>query len=287
MNDQVELFNSKELDSLTLDELFRRSLLFRSSKKYIELLKFIRKFKNYSIYNNALVYLQNPNVTYYATASHWWKKFNRKVKEDARPMVILAPMTPVLFVYDLIDIEGPNLPERLINPFETKGEFDVKKLELTIENLSRDKIKVLKKPFSFLHAGSAVKYHFLDPVRNASSKVEIHINSELNEADAYAILCHEIAHIYLGHLGNDKDEWWPNRRKLEHHSKELEAESVAYLVCYRFGLKTKSEEYLASHITSEDDMKLISVEKVIKTAGLIERMGTKKLSQRKEKKIKV
>lgn len=287
MTYQEELFSDKHLDSLTLDELFRRSLHFRSSKNYIELLKFIRKFKKYSIYNNALVYLQNPNVTFYATASHWWKKFERRVKEDARAMVILAPMTPVLFVYDLVDTYGHELPQSLINPYQTEGEFDPKKLELTIDNLLRDKIKVSKKPYSFLHAGSAVKYYFWDSKRNASSKVEIHINEDLNEADSYATLCHEIAHIYLGHLGNDKDEWWPNRRKLEDRLCELEAESVAYLVCDRFGIKTKSDEYLASHINSEDDMKLISVESVIKTAGLIERMGTKKLPQRKEKKTKV
>jgi hypothetical protein len=27
----------------------------------------------------------------------------------------------------------------------------------------------------------------------------------------YGTLCHELAHIYLGHSGTDRDHWWPSR----------------------------------------------------------------------------
>ena len=37
--------------------------------------------------------------------------FGRKLKEDARPMLILAPMHPVLTVYELDQTEGPRIAE--------------------------------------------------------------------------------------------------------------------------------------------------------------------------------
>jgi hypothetical protein len=30
----------------------------------------------------------------------------------------------------------------------------------------------------------------------------------LGEPSKYGTLCHELAHIYLGHLGADRDHWW-------------------------------------------------------------------------------
>lgn len=59
------------------------------------------KFRRYSPYNNMLVRTQNPSCTHYATESDWERRFKRGLKEDARSMLILAPMHPVMLVYDL------------------------------------------------------------------------------------------------------------------------------------------------------------------------------------------
>jgi len=285
METQTSLFEFEDItkeEILSLDELFRRSIQFRTSDKFQTLLKFVRKFKKYSIYNNCLVFLQNPDVTYYATASHWHKEFQRKVKENARAMVILAPMTPILFVYDISDTEGPQLPDSLLNPFETKGEFDLKVLNFTIENCLRNKIKVITSKMNPLSAGFAVRYLFAEKNQTThKSKVEIEINNNFSPNEMYSTICHEIAHIYLGHLGNDKDEWWPDRRKLNDRIKEIEAESVTYLVCGRYGLKTKSDEYISRHLFEDADLQLISIETIMKTAASIERMGKQKLPDRK------
>jgi len=64
---------------------------------------------------------------------------------------------------------------------------------------------------------------------------------------------------------------------------EFEAESVSYLVCKRFGLETASEEYLAGYVRSEMEVPSISLECVMKAAGLIEKMGKEVLSLRKIK----
>ena len=72
----------------------------RRSKKFAAAVDFIARFREYSPFNNMLVFLQNPLATYFATASHWHKVFRRTIKDEARGMVILAPRTPVLMVYD-------------------------------------------------------------------------------------------------------------------------------------------------------------------------------------------
>lgn len=274
-------FSSEEK---TLDDLFHRSLHFKDSKKYLEFLKFIKKFKNYSIFNNTLVFLQNPDVTYYATANHWYRAFNRKIKKDARPMVILAPMTPVLFVYDIGDTEGDPIEDDIFNPFQTFGDLDPSIYDYTLKNCERDKIIVREKKLPYLHAGVAANYRFPTDKKIINIiKAIITINSNFNINDAYATLCHELAHIHLGHLGNDPDKWWPDRRGMSKNTVELEAESVAYLVCGRAGLQTKSDEYLSGYIKDESDLRSISIEWIAKTAALIEKMGKQKLPDRKSK----
>src|SRR5207248_2429484 len=61
-------------------------------------------------------------------------------------------------------------------------------------------------------------------------------NSNLSAEARYAILVHELAHLYCGHLGTPNDKWWPDRRGLPHVAREFEAESVCFLVCERLGI---------------------------------------------------
>jgi hypothetical protein len=44
----------------------------------------------------------------------------------------------------------------------------------------------------------------------------------------FGTLCHELAHIYLGHLGTDREHWWPSRTDLDVRAVEIEAESTAF-----------------------------------------------------------
>ena len=56
------------------------------------------------------------------------------------------------------------------------------------------------------------------------------------------MLCHELAHIYLGHLGTNADGWWPARVNMPVRAVEFEAEAVAFLVTARIGLAGSSAE---------------------------------------------
>ena len=81
------------------------------------------RFRDYAPYNNMLVRIQNPACVFYATASDWQKRFGRTLTEDARPMLILAPMHPVMLVYDLDQTAGSELPTELQNFSHFQGEW--------------------------------------------------------------------------------------------------------------------------------------------------------------------
>src|ERR1035438_1449924 len=57
-------------------------------------------------------------VGYVATPSDWMTEFERKVKPDARPLMMLRPFGPVMFVFDIDDTEGKPAPADLMRPFD-------------------------------------------------------------------------------------------------------------------------------------------------------------------------
>ena len=89
-----------------LDEMLRSSRLYRHSSEYIKLLDFIAQFRSYAPFNCMLVYIQNPDVTYFASVRDWSDRFGRRPMESARPMVILQPFGPVMFLYDVSETEA-------------------------------------------------------------------------------------------------------------------------------------------------------------------------------------
>lgn len=107
------------------------------------------------------------------------------------------------------------------------------------------------------------------------------INAKLGREERYATIVHELAHLYCGHLGTPNDQWWPDRRGLPHDIEELEAESVTYMVCLRSGIDNRSEKYLAGYLREHTQVPRMSLERVMKTAGLIESMSRQRMEPRK------
>ncbi len=104
----------------------------------------------------------------------------------------------------------------------------------------------------------------------------------MDRESRYATFVHELAHLYCGHLGSPNKKWWPDRRGLTKIVVEFEAESVSYLVCARQGIESPSEAYLASYVNNRDKVPPISLECVMKAAGLLETMGRERLKPRKK-----
>ena len=230
----------------TLDILLEEGQRYRKSSDFTEMIEFMAKFRRYSPYNNLLVKIQNPHCSFYATKQDWFNRFDRTLKEDAKPMLILAPMHPVMLVYGLDETEGKNLPQKLTDFAQFEGEWQPIWLTNLISNANKYMIRVDFKKHSSTSAGFATLVR-----ENNVDKMRISIHNELDEPSRFGVLCHELAHIFLGHLGSDKDRWWPSRQNLNHASVEVEAEAVAYTVTQRLGLKGNSSAYLSSHLRNE------------------------------------
>jgi hypothetical protein len=278
----------KRENKSALDDMFIRSMAYRKSKPYKEMLKFIAKFPLYSPYNRFILYIQNPNITFVAMPEQWEREFGRKVKPNARPMVILVPFGPVGFVYDLADTEGDPIPEHLANPFSVQGTFQAKIWHNTLHNSIRDRIAVINQTQSALKAGEIAPFDsskHRELVKPLGYPVEyvVALNQEHDLAMRYATLAHELGHLYSGHLGGSEYGEWKERVHLSHEQIEIEAESISFLVCSRLGLETKSHEYLAQFASKYDALPPFSLETVLKVAGRIEEMGERILPERKKK----
>jgi hypothetical protein len=263
-------------DKFTIDELLRRSWKHKYSAEFFKFFDFIARFNHYSRFNTMLIYLQNPNVDFFGSSSYW-KKRNRTINEDAKPYLILAPMSPVIIAYDLMETIGKDSPEQFLrkglgnnNPFGVEGTLDPKILPNTIRAVIGYGISVLHKPLSLFKAGQIT--------RVPTGKLEIVLNESAQAEEIFSTLIHELAHLFLGHtchkeiavLNTDKKIKLPQRNKLSTATEELEAETVSFLICKKLGLETRAAAYMAAYIKSEKDLLNFSYETVIKTADKIE-----------------
>src|SRR6202795_791480 len=105
-----------------LDELFTLAGKYTSSDAYLELMRFVGRFRFYSPFNAMLIYVQMPGALFVCTALRWRRDYHRQIKIGARPIVILQPRGPILFVFDVSDTAPlPNarpLPIRVEDPFK-------------------------------------------------------------------------------------------------------------------------------------------------------------------------
>ncbi len=268
----------------SIDLLLQQSARYRQSAAFQEMIDFVGRFRGYSPFNNMLVRVQNPSCGYYATARDWADRFGRTLKQDARPMLILAPMHPVMLVYDLDQTEGESLPEELERFAKFEGQWKPEWLERMVKNAEGHRIQVEFKPLSSTSAG------FATVARGAGKwKMRIAVHDGLDGPSRCGTLCHELAHILLGHLGSDVDHWWPARTNLTLNAIEVEAEAVAWIVMRRLGLSGGSQAYVSHHIRDDRTPDRVSPDSIAKVASLVERMAQENLPPRRprtQKKVK-
>jgi hypothetical protein len=283
-----------------LDELFSLAGKYKATEGYRKLLQFVGRFRLYSPFNAMLVHIQLPGATYVATPSRWLRGYGHRIKPEGRPLVILQPRGPVLFVFDVSDTEAREgarpLPPEVEKPFEVRHGAVGGELQYVIDNSVRDGVRIAARAAGSQSAGqigvvdplSTTELPFLIRKRPEPAYESVRIRYELlfnanhSPAARYATLAHELAHLYCGHLGTPNPEWWPDRRGLSEDVREFEAESVCYLICARLGIDNPSEQYLANYAGSETPP--ISLDCVLKAGGLIEQMGKGRMGLRPKKK---
>ena len=259
-------------DRQLLDDMFRATVSHRSSQVYRDLLEYVSRFRRYSVYNCFLIRLQRPTVGYVATPSDWMRQFERRVKPDARPLVMLRPFGPVMFLYDIADTEGEQPPPAdLLKPFDAKGALDPMIWSNTEKNCARDRIRIVPRDMQLNSAGWACCTRAPGPKQ--VPELEVTYNKNQKPSEAYCTLAHELAHIYLGHVCGHPRRKWPDRRNEAKDVREFEAESVAYIVCARQGIMTTAPQYLADYLGHNDVIPAIDIHRVLVVASKIEEMG--------------
>jgi hypothetical protein len=276
-----------------LDELFSLAGKYATSLDYLELMQFVARFRFYSPFNAMLIHTQMPGAHFACTARRWRQEYRREIKISARPILILQPKGPILFVFDVGDTaplpNAPSLPRQVEDPFRVRSGKVGGQLGSTIQNAKRDGVRVTDRADGSQRAGSiqrvATGQHIDFTVGKKSTRIPLRFDLVLNSAHSaearFGTLVHELAHLYCGHLGSPDVRWWPDRQNLSHDVREFEAESVSYLVCSRLGIDPASEVYLAEYVRRCPTTPPISLDRVFKSVGLLEQMGRARLGLRK------
>ena len=283
----------------TLDELFVHTTNYKDTTNFKVLLKFVSHFRAYSPYNSMLIHIQLPGAHFVAPPHRWLFKYGHTIKTGARPIVILQPMGPVMFVFDVSDTvpmkDALPLPIEVTDPFQTDficslGIRD----ERLYQNAIRDGIKISTVQRGSQAAGSIQIASTSETMRfqdgfdkndnpkyvQISVTYEMLFNDKLPKEAIYATVVHELAHLYCGHLGSPNVKHWPDRMSLSENICEFEAESVTHLVCSRAGLDPHSCHYLHGYLDKNGKVPDISIECIMKAAGLIESMSLQTLKPR-------
>jgi hypothetical protein len=264
---QLDMFGTHATKSL-LDQLITDSRLYTQSKDYKDLLDFVVRLRNFAPFNAMLLHVQKPGLSYAASEHDWQDRFGRRIKEGVRPLLILWPFGPVALVYDVQDTEGKDLPKD-VACFLADGAMTQERIGSFIGLMSKKMVGCKLIDTGDGAAGS------LGVVKRPENPKELttyrmFVNRNHLPPVQFATIAHELAHLFLGHLGPDKALNIPERPPMNGRQRELEAESVAYVVCARNGIRSRSETYLAHYVTQWTTIDAIDVYQVMRAAGQVE-----------------
>lgn len=270
------------------------------SERYKEYLTTMSKFYNYSFNNTLLIAMQKPDATLVAGYTSWQRNFDRHVMKGERGIKILAPapykakmemekidpvtrkpvldadgkpvtemveiMRPafkVVSVFDVSQTDGKELPDIMVG--ELTGSIEqYEDFWRALKEISPVPVELEK-----IEGGAHGYYHLVDK--------RIAIDEGMSEMQTIKTLIHEIAHAKL-HAATPDEKTAPEDQK-DRHTKEVEAESVAYTVCQRYGLETSdySFGYIAGWSSDKETKELKgSLETIRSTAAeMIESIDAK------------
>ncbi|MBR6022452.1 MAG: hypothetical protein IK066_08555 [Kiritimatiellae bacterium] len=273
-----------------VDELFASAKEYASSSRFLELMEFAGRFKQYAPYNAMLIYLQRPGARFVLSPREWQKQYGRVVLKDKRPILILAPNGPLRCLFDVTDtqvkpgLSSDSFPPELAQPFENDGGAPVSAgLLHTLEERLAD--------LGICHGTMRTGENFAgkievggegDPdVQIAVAKgkairwrpaYSIRVSEDASDTAKFCSILHELGHLLCRHLVDAYAGKWKVRR-IAHGAQEFEAESVAWLVARRQGVDSPSYRYLADYIETQGEIPDgTSVEEIMKAVSRIERM---------------
>ena len=256
------------------------------SDKYKQFLNVMAKFPRYSVNNTMLIMMQRPDAQLCQSFTGW-KQMGRYVKKGEKGISILAPAPykiereqtkldekgrpvfdadgepvkekvevtirafKVVKTFDLSQTDGKELPT--IGPSELLGNIEgYPKLLQALQEISPVPVS-----FELIDGDAKGFYHLEDK--------KIVVQDGMSEVQTIKTLLHEMAHQKL----HDKDNV-PEAKDISRNGKEVEAESVAYVVCQHYGINTSdySFSYVAGWSEGKETPELkASLDKIRQTAS--------------------
>jgi hypothetical protein len=254
-----------------IDGLFKKALIEKGDDAFVEFLDFAKRFSNLSVYNAMLVRVQRPGSSAVGSRRQW-KQQGRTVHPDAIPIVILQPFGPVRFVYEISDTEGREIPGERASSLFAEGEITQEAYDDTKAAAEKYGVRVDETDqYGTLLAGTAAGINIQPELLNAKSKMpfRVKVNKKHDLPTRFATLAHELGHVYCGHVGRDPKGRWPDRTHLHPDLYEMEAEAVAWLVCQRNGVTSRSREYLSTLIAQANPAE-VSMYAIFEAANRVE-----------------
>lgn len=254
---ESEIDRTDQTSQALIDQLISATKLYSSSSARKALLDFTIRFRAFAPFNAMLLHIQKPGLTFAATAKDWKSRFNRVPKSNARPLLILRTMGPVDFVWDIQDTKGDAVPCDAF-AFPTFGNMTEIQFSEFISRLRSQRIEI-----EVLKTGDAQAgwINLVSESDKPSGKNQYRLayNSNHPVQTRFVTVAHELAHLYLGHMGSDRGRRVSDRKQVNRSLKEAEAETVAYIVAMRNGIEPRSERYLYNYIEALDYVNLYSV----------------------------
>lgn len=227
-------------------------------------LTFFSGFRGHSFFNTLLIWIQRPDATKVAGFRQWEKKF-RRVKKGAKGIMIFVPIFPKTtqqdtgetddkdldkevnkgravsfkpgYVFDISDTEAidargdvPELPKWFEKTEPTQRTIELHQyLQEVISNLG----------INLSHDGA------VGGEQGYSKGNHINMTSSIQGAGELSTLVHELAHELM-HWKKSSLFYQGDQTKFDSAMKELQAESVAYIVMKHYGLTVQHQPtYLA------------------------------------------
>ena len=254
-----------------------------TSEKYKQYLSTMSKFHHYSFNNTILIAMQKPDATLVAGYTAWKQKFHRQVKKGEKGITILAPVKLKEKEADdsKTEVENDEKEHKIHLLFRPVSVFDVSQTEgeplpsLGVDELTGNaegydafmqamsKLSPVPIRFDEIKGGAKGYYHTVDK--------EIVIKKDMSELQTMKTCVHEVSHALL----HDRDKMKNEGIEKDQQTKEVEAESVAYVVCSYFNLDTGKDysfPYIGMWSSSKEMNELkASMDTIQKTAtGLID-----------------
>lgn len=279
-----------------------------TSEKYLDFLNTMAERPRYSFNNTVLVYLQKPDATFLAGYGKFRETYGHQVIQEEKGIKIFAPIIrkkknnliegeiekskdnkeekeeETIVGFRMVRIFDISQTKPIMEKTEEGNEIPCNKAQKLIDSLSYLKmVNLWAEDEEFQEELLAAAKDMIDiPVMEKElspdlggyfrfqDKDNLHIvlNNKFGITSRFTTLLHEWTHYHLHNPFKKETEWITEKFKKQ--DKEIQAESVAYIVAKHFGIDSSPEsfKYVASWSKEKDikDLKT-SMEIIQKTAA--------------------